>query len=119
MPKCNIKVRIQNSEIDQTTEVKAIFQDNRIKYKEEDNTFVTFDYENNCLIRENQNLRMRYHFNEKEGIIEAKEYNRELKVQLNTKKIERNGKNIEIHFDVEESPFLYKIEEIIWVLLRI
>ncbi len=113
MPKCKVKVHIQNDEINQTTEVDAIFQENKIKYMEDDHTIATFNYQNHTLTRENENLRMNYQFDENKGEIEMKEYHRILPISLKINQIKENNKNIEINFLVEENQFIYGIEEII------
>lgn len=115
MSKSIINVSIQN-ELEHTHyEVPAIFQDNRIKYKEPDDTIVTYDYEKNVLLRESKELRMRYQFTlsqKTSGEIEVKEFNHSMKLEIETKKIERKNQDIEISFSIDGKDFLYKIEVI-------
>ncbi len=118
MPKIDIKVTI-NNEIDQVDyKVKAIIEEDLIKYLEPDKTVTTFNYQDNTLLRENNELRMEYHFDIKkhtEGFIIVKEIDKTIKVKVKTNKIERNNHNIKINFNVEEKDFIYEIEEIKWV----
>lgn len=118
MSKESIKVTIKNSENNSSFKTNAIIQDNIIKYKEDNNTIVKFNYETNELIRENNELRMNYFFSNKTittGTIFIKDLNKELELEIKTKKIQRKNNDIEIEFLVEENDFLYKIEVIKWV----
>lgn len=112
MPKLNIKVTVINDEDRQSFITNAIIQDEVLKYKERDNTTVIYDYKNNSLFRENNELRMEYSFNNEKGNIFIKELNKELNIDIKTKKIERKNNDIEIEYVMEKTNFLYKIEEI-------
>lgn len=112
MPKLNIKVTVINDEEKQSFITNAIIQDEVLKYKERDNTTVIYDYKNNSLFRENNELRMEYSFNNGEGNIFIKELNKKLNLDIKTNKLERKNNNIEIGYIMEDSSFLYKIEEI-------
>lgn len=111
LSKIKIKVQIKNSTTNNKYEVDAILQDEIVKYKEEDNTKVIFNYKENKLIRENSELKMIYDFNNNTGVITVKELERDLKVDINTKKIKKKENDIEIVFEIEEE-FKYRIEEI-------
>ena len=118
MSKESIKVTIKNSENNSSFKTNAIIQDNIIKYKEDNNTVVKFNYDTNELTRENSELRMNYLFsneNPTTGTIFIKDLNKELELEIKTKKIQRKNNDIEIEFLVEENDFLYKIEVIKWV----
>ena len=116
MPKLNIKVTVKSSEEDTNYEVPAIIQDEIIKYKEPNGTTVIYDYDKKSLFRENDELRMTYYFNNaEEGIINVKEFNKEINIDIKTNKLERKNNNIEVEFIIENNTFLYKIEEIKWV----
>ena len=58
MPKIDIEVTIKNSEITDSYKVKAIINDSVIKYKEPDDTTVLFDYKENILTRENDQMKI-------------------------------------------------------------
>lgn len=116
MPKIKIKVSIRNELEDTSYEVPAIIQEENIKYKEPDETTVTYQYNNNTLLRENKELRMKYPFDlnrRTTGEIEVKELDQSMKIKIDTNKLERKKHNIEIDFSIEEKNFLYKIEEIV------
>lgn len=112
MPKLNIKITVINDEEKQSFITNAIIQDEVLKYKERDNTTVIYDYKNNSLFRENNELRMEYSFNSGKGNILIKELNKELNVDIKIKKLERKNNDIEIEYIMENTNFLYKIEEI-------
>ena len=112
MPKCKIKVRIQNPDIDQTKEVDAILLEDTIKYLEEGKTHVTYSYQDNSLIRENKELKMIYSFDQNTGTVEIKEYRKTFDIPLKVHQIKKEKYDVEIQFLVEENPFLYKIEVI-------
>lgn len=115
MPKLKIKVTVINEEGKSNYETTAILCDNILKYKENKETTVLYNYEKNSLLRENSELRMDYVFDLKrktEGILQIKELDHTVRVPIHTKKIERNNINIEINFEIEKKDFLYCIEEI-------
>ena len=96
MPKINIKVSISDNTNNDSYEIKSIIQDEIIKYKEKDNTLVKYDLNKNILTRENDNLRMEYVFNkgnETEGTIFIKELNNNIKILINTNKLNRINNN--------------------------
>ena len=115
MPKIKLKVLIKSNDNNTEFETMAILQENLIKYKETDETTVVFDCNNLILTRENNELRMEYRFNEERpttGKILVKDLNKELEIEIKTKKIERKGNDVKIQFIVENNEFLYHIEEI-------
>lgn len=115
MPKTNIKVTIQNEEENNVITEKAILQDSLLKYKENKDTLVIYNYDKNSLVRENNELRMDYLFDvnrKTEGIIYIKDIGQKLVIKITTKKLIRKNNNIEIHFVIENKKFLYKVEEI-------
>ena len=112
MPRLNIKVTVINDEETQEFITNAIIQDEILKYKERDNTTVIYDYKNNSLFRENNELRMDYSFNSGKGNIFIKGLNKKLNIKIKTKKIERKINIIEIEYVIENNNFLYKVEEI-------
>ena len=115
MPKFDVLIRVKNDDSNIEYKTTAILSDNVIKYKSEDNTIEVFDYDNYKLTRENNELRMDYIFDlnkETKGTVFVKDLNKELEVNIKTKKIERNNNDIEIDFYVEESNIKYHIEVI-------
>ena len=116
MSKINIKVTIQNEENTTTCQTQAILQDNLLKYQEEEDTMVIYDYENNTLLRENSELKMNYSFSRGEkttGEIIIKELKRRMPIEINTKSIEKEKNNILVEFLIDNQTFIYKVEEII------
>ena len=116
MPKIDIEVTIKNSEITDSYKVKAIINDSVIKYKEPDDTTVLFDYKENILTRENDQMKMIYNFNSKEdSIILVKDYNRHINLVIETIKLKKKDNNLEIEFKIDNEKFTYRIEELKWV----
>ena len=114
MSKVKIKVTI-NSEVQETT---ALYQDGIYKYKEKDNTTVVLNTKDDSLQRENNDLKMNYLWKEQEeteGMINIKEYNRIVKVNIKTERIKKTSAIIEIIFSVENNPFTYSLEVQEWV----
>ncbi len=115
MSRNKIKVRIQNPEEDLAIETNAIIQDERILYQEPDQTKTQYSFKNNILVRENKDIRMEYTFIKKkttEGIIYLKDYNKEIRILINTKKIDKKDNNIKIQYKVDNNEFIYEIEVI-------
>lgn len=115
MPKLDVLIRVINNDSNLEYKTTAILTDEVIKYKSEDNTTEVFDYNNYKLTRENSELRMDYVFdlnNDTKGTVFVKELNRELEVNIKTKKLERNNTDIEIEFVVEDNTIKYQIEVI-------
>lgn len=115
MPKIKVLVHIKNSEEEKTQETNAILQDNTIKYKEDETSLVIYNYKENKLIRETNELRMTYQFEEGKtttGNITLKDLNKEINIEIYTKKIIKKENNIEIEFEIEKNLFLYRIEVI-------
>lgn len=115
MSKLNVKVTIDNQNAKEEFMTPAIIQDNIIKYQEKDKTLVKFDYNNNLLTRENQDLRMNYCFfkgRKSIGKIYVKELNKEVEVEITTTKLTKENNNVEIGFLIEDNTFFYRIEEI-------
>ena len=115
MSKINIKVTIKNKESDISYETKGILLNNELKYYEENNTKVVFNYDNNHLIRTNDELRMDFTFDLKKktkGKIEIEELDKELEVEIKTKRIERQDNNILLDYSIDEDKFIYRIEVI-------
>lgn len=119
MPKINIRVTLKNNNSDITKETTGFFHDDKINYIEEDNTKMVFDYRDKTLLRETNNLRMNFKFEEnKETLLKMtyKELDADMEIPIKTNKIEINDKNIEIEYELknenEKEFFIYRIEEI-------
>ncbi len=117
MPKINIKITLKTKEQTIENKYKAIFhpETNIIIYQEEDKTKTQFDLRNLRLRRENENLWMEYFFKEQEktrGTIKVKKLKQDLQVNIQTKKIMQQNKNIEIEYQLEDEKYKYKLEVI-------
>lgn len=117
MPKINIKITLKTPDTTTENNYKAIFhpETNIIIYQEEDKTKSQFDLRNLRLRRENKSLWMEYLFNEQEktkGTIKVKELNQSLQVNIQTKKINQQNKNVEIEYQLEDEKYKYKLEVI-------
>ena len=113
MSKKKIQVSIKNALEEATFETEVIEEEKTLKYLDQAKTKTIFQKDKNILIRENKELKMEYFFEEgkkSEGIIHIKEYKKDMKVQIQTQKLRKNDKEIEIHFTVENNEFLYKIK---------
>ena len=110
-----IKVSLESEESKFQETVKALFQDNILKYKEKGETTVILNLEKNTFLRENNQLKLEYQFDtekETEGKIYSKELNRSVIVTVKTDEIKKEKNDIEIVFEVEEKKFKYHIEVI-------
>lgn len=115
MPKRKIQATIENKEDIVITKTTAIYQDNIIKYKEEDNTTVIYNYSKHRLIRENKDLKIEYLFskdNTTKGLLIIKELNTTMDLSIKTKVIEEDKINIYIEFEIDKDIFKYRIEAI-------
>ena len=104
MPK--IKVIINEEEL--VTE--STITNDIIKYQEENGTNTTLDLNNNTLVRENNDIYMKYDFNKKTGTLEVKELNKVLDLKINNVHIYRDEKVTEIKYNIDEEEFIYRVE---------
>ena len=117
MPKIKIKIKIYSNEEKTEYEVFGIYNEeqNKIIYKEPDNTTTSYDYKNKSLIRENTELKMEYNFttkNTSRGRILIKDLNQNIEVSIKTINIEQKEKNTQIEYEIEKQKFKYIIEVI-------
>lgn len=118
MPKRKIMATIENKDNTVVTKTTAIYQDKKIKYMEEDNTTVVYNYTKHRLIRENNELKIEYVFsieNNTKGLLYIKELNKTMEINIKTKKIEEENINSYIEFEIDKDLFKYRIEAIKWV----
>ena len=118
MPIINIKIIIKNKDDFRKEKAKAILLDKKLKYQENDQTKVNFNYTNNELLRENQKIKMKYLFSEQKetkGIIYLKDLKKYIDIPIKTNKIKRNNNSIYIEYMINNNKYYYEIEEIIWV----
>lgn len=115
MPRFKIKATIENKDEKKITEAIAIYQDDVIKYKDEDNSTVIYNYKKRKLTRDNEKIKIEYIFNlenETTGLILIKELNKTISLSIITKEIVENNNNIEIEFKLDNDLFKYRIEVI-------
>ena len=109
MPKRKIKATIENSDNEVITTTTAIYQDKIIKYKEDDNSTVVYNYKKHKLTRENTEIKsnsIRY------LQLFIKDLNKTININIKTKKIEEDKINSLIEFEIDKEKFKYKIEAI-------
>ncbi len=115
MPKMKALIRIENEDTKEEIKTTAIMQDNRLLYKDNHQATMTIDYKEPRIIRETKELKITYPFkNNKKtiGMIEIKDTNQVLNIEIQTKKIKRNNNDIEIKYIIENKQFIYQVEEI-------
>lgn len=115
MPKIKALIRIKNDDVVEELKTTIIIQDNKLKYKEKDNTTMIIDLKNDKMTRENNNLKMEFSFSlshKTKGIIYLKDMNQTLNVEIKTKSLEKTNNDIEIEYEIEKQSFLYHMEEI-------
>ena len=115
MPKINLKITIINGIDNREYVVPAILQDDKVSYKEPDETITHFNYKDRTLSRENKEFQMNYSFDlqkETTGEIFIKELGKAMKLEIKTQKYQQTKHRVEIQFLVEEKEFIYRIEEI-------
>lgn len=85
-----------------------------IKYIEPDKTATIFNYEQNILKRDNDQMSLEFKFCEKEKTINSiiiKDLNKTMELEIYTKKIIKEDNNIIIIYEMNDSEFTYKIEK--------
>jgi len=117
MPKLKTKIKIYSDTEKNEYEVNSIYNEeqDKIIYKEPDNTTTSYDYKNNSLIRENDELKMQYDFNMENisrGRILIKDLNQCIEIDIKTNSIVNKDKNIKIEYEIENQKFKYIIEVI-------
>ena len=114
MSKINIIYKIKNNDNIKSDKVRAIFLDGIITYNEE-GSLVTYNYNNNILHKENNDLILDYDFNEEKANIFIKELNSEINPILQVLTIDRKDNNIKIKYKLEEEIIEYELKELKWI----
>ena len=104
MPK--IKVTISEEELI----TDCIIENNIYKYKEENGTDVILDMNNNTLVRNNNDIDMKYDFNNKKGNLLVKELDKVFNLDMNNVSIYRDEKVIDIKYSIDKERFNYRLE---------
>ena len=113
MTKLNIKAIINLTDEKLVEETTGSFESGIISYKESNNTYVYLDINRHELVRENDDMTMKYMFNEEEvtiGKIFVKELNHEIELDLRTVKIEKEGHKYRVEYIVGNDTFTYEVE---------
>ena len=111
MPKIKLKISIKNSNESLTNHTTGIYKDHVLKYLEDDNTKVTYHYQNHILKRENDEFVMTFDFDKKRLKTILKEYHSAMELDIKNIKIKEDNKNITIEYEIEKERFIYRIEE--------
>lgn len=117
MPKINVKVTLVTPDTILEKKYKAIYHpnENKIVYKEENNTMVQLELNDLKLRRENDELWMEYPFTKEKittGKIMMKSLKKELNLSINTKNIIKEAKNIKIDYQLDSEEYKYQLEVI-------
>lgn len=112
MAKLNIKAIITLTDQTLTENTIGSIESGIISYKENNNTYVYLDINRHELIRENDELTMKYFFKEKattKGKILIKELNQNIELDIKTTKIEKDDHKYKVEYMVEEETFAYEV----------
>lgn len=108
------KVSIISEEIKQIDDILIeINENNEYRYTESNNTKVVFNLNNCSLIRKNNDLYMKYIFDEKKetlGRLKIKSLDKEIQVNIKTIEVNISDKKIEIKYQIENDIYIYEIE---------
>ena len=113
----NIEVYIKNNDKKKISNYKAIYLKDKqvLKYQEDDKTNVTLNLKDNILIRENNEIYMKYIFiknNITESNILIKDLDKNINIKIKTNKILKQDKIYELEYEIIESneKFIYKVK---------
>lgn len=84
-----------------------------ISYKENSNTYVYLDLNKDELIRENEQMLMKYSFDKNrrtKGFVTIKDMNKNLELDIQTMKLEKKEHQYYVEYKIEENKFIYEIE---------
>jgi len=112
MNKLKIKTTIKTKSEKTAVNTMGTIESGIISYKENNNTYMYLDINRNELIRENDEINMKYSFKEKEttkGTIFIKELNKNIKLDIKTIKIEKTDYKYKVEYIIEEETFIYEI----------
>lgn len=111
MSKINIIYKINNNDNIKSDKVRAIFLDGIITYNEDD-SIVKYNYNDDTLHRENNDLILDYDFNNEKAKIFIKELNKEINPVLKVLNIDKENNDMKIKFKLEEEIIEYEIKEL-------
>ena len=90
-------------------------EENYLYYIESDDekTVNIYDYKNNILKRDNEKIYLELKFDMKKktiGTLEIKDLNKKIELDIETKKLIKTDKLLEIRYILNDDEFIYKIE---------
>lgn len=112
MPKLNIKTIMTLPEQKITENTVGNIESGIISYQESNNTYVYLDTNRHELIRENNEINMKYIFDEKEitkGNIYIKDLDRTIELDIKTKVIEKDYHRYKVEYMIEKDTFTYEV----------
>ena len=112
MPKLNIKAIITLPEEKLEENTTGFIESGIISYKENNNTYVYLDINRHELIRENDEINMKYIFNDKKtttGNIFVKELNKNIELDIKTNLIEKDEHKYKVEYMIEKETFTYEV----------
>lgn len=112
MEKIKIKAIITTNDETIQENTNGTFIGGIISYQESDKTYVYLDITKNELIRENDNLFMKFGFIENRrsnGIIHIKDLNKEVDLEIETQKIINEENTYYVEYKIDENKFIYKL----------
>lgn len=113
MTKLNIKAIIELTDEKLVEETSATIEKGIITYQENNGTYVYLDINRHELVRENNDMLMKYVFIENEetkGKIFVKELNQEIELEIKTTKIEKEDDKYKVEYIVGNDTFTYEVK---------
>ena len=113
MSKVKIKSKIISNDQKIIENISGIIESGIISYQENNNTYVYLDINRDELIRENEEMNMKYAFNEKsitKSQIIVKSLNQQLELDIKTNLIEKSKNKYKVEYQIEEDKFTYELE---------
>lgn len=112
----NYKVTIKNIDIEDkyTVSVHNDIEEKVIKYIEKDGTNTSFDYKNNILRRDNDQMIVEFKFDldkVTKGKMSVKELNGDLEIDVLTKELKVTDKKVKVVYVVNDLTFEYTLEK--------
>lgn len=112
MTKINIKTIITLKDEELLENVIGSIESSIISYQESNNTYVYLDINRDELIRENEELTMKYIFTKNQitkGNIFIKEFNQDLDLEIKTNLLEKENNKYKVEYCIGEDTFIYEI----------
>lgn len=111
---CQISIITREESDSYYTTVHHNLNKKQIFYTEKDKTITTYDYENDILKRDNEQMCLEYQFRLNEKTINniyIKELKDTLKIELLTKSIIKQDNILKIVYSIDNNDFVYQIKK--------